>query len=417
VTDNGKMIARELLEKYRDGVRDFRRLDLSGEELTDANLSGADLSDADLRRANLFGAKLFRTDLSGADLSDADLRRANLFGAKLFRANLTGALLTGSDMSHANLEFANLSDAVLVCNLEHAYLGGANLSRANLTGANLSRADLSSADLTGANLSRAELSYAILDSADLTSANLTGANLSSTSFRSAKLERASFRGTRSLADIWADVDLASAEDLETMRHDGPSTVGIDTLLRSGGRIPDAFLRGCGVPETVIEQQKALIGAVAPIQFYSCFISYSHTDDEFAKRLHGRLQQGGLRVWFAPEEMKAGRKLHEQIDEAIRVHDKLLLVLSPASMASAWVETEISKARKRERKEGRQVLFPIGLVDFATIEEWECFDAGAGKDSAREIREYYIPDFSNWKDHDAFESAFARLLRDLRASAD
>ncbi len=42
----------------------------------------------------------------------------------------------------------------------------------------------------------------------------------------------------------------------------------------------------------------------------------------------------------------------------------------------------------------------------------------GKDLAREIREYYIPgDFQNWKDHDAFEAAFAKhkLLKDLRAS--
>jgi hypothetical protein len=33
--------------------------------------------------------------------------------------------------------------------------------------------------------------------------------------------------------------------------------------------------------------------------------------------------------------------------------------------------------------------------------------------ATEIREYYIPDFTAWKDHDAFEAAFARLLRDLK----
>jgi hypothetical protein len=36
--------------------------------------------------------------------------------------------------------------------------------------------------------------------------------------------------------------------------------------------------------------------------------------------------------------------------------------------------------------------------------------------AREIREYFIPDFSYWKDHDAFEAAFARLLKDLKADA-
>jgi hypothetical protein len=41
---------------------------------------------------------------------------------------------------------------------------------------------------------------------------------------------------------------------------------------------------------------------------------------------------------------------------------------------------------------------------------------AGKDSAREIREYFIPDFSRWKDHDSCRKAFERLLRDLKAEA-
>jgi hypothetical protein len=39
----------------------------------------------------------------------------------------------------------------------------------------------------------------------------------------------------------------------------------------------------------------------------------------------------------------------------------------------------------------------------------------GKDSAREIREYFIPDFSNWKNHDSYQEAFQRLISDLKAS--
>ena len=62
-----------------------------------------------------------------------------------------------------------------------------------------------------------------------------------------------------------------------------------------------------------------------------------------------------------------------------------------------------------------MLFPLRLVDFETLRDWECFDADTGKDSAREIREYFIPDFSRWKtDHDAYTQAFDRLLKDLRA---
>jgi TIR domain len=155
--------------------------------------------------------------------------------------------------------------------------------------------------------------------------------------------------------------------------------------------------------------------MSPIQFYSCFISYSHHDEEFAKRLHSRLVEEKLRVWYSPEDMPWGEKLYEQIDQAIRVHDKLLLVLSPNSLNSEWVKTEVRRARKHEIKERTKKLFPIRLVDFDTICDWECFDSDLGKDLGVEIREYIIPDFSNWKDHDAFEAAFTRLLKNLKAN--
>ena len=104
---------------------------------------------------------------------------------------------------------------------------------------------------------------------------------------------------------------------------------------------------------------------------------------------------------------------EQIDRAIQENDRLLLVLSQNSMQSEWVKTEIRKAHKIEINEQRPKLFPIGLVSFDCIREWEFFDSDTGKDLAVEIREYHIRDFSNWKDHNAFETAFVELLRDLR----
>ncbi len=85
-----------------------------------------------------------------------------------------------------------------------------------------------------------------------------------------------------------------------------------------------------------------------------------------------------------------------------------------AVGSEWVKTETRKARKAEIKEGKRKLFPIRLVDFKTIREWKCFDADSGKDLGVEIREYFIPDFSNWKEHDSFEAAFQRLLKDLKA---
>jgi len=49
-----------------------------------------------------------------------------------------------------------------------------------------------------------------------------------------------------------------------------------------------------------------------------------------------------------------------------------------------------KPLEREKQENRRMLFHAGLVDFETLRDWECFDAHTGKDSAREIREFFIP---------------------------
>jgi hypothetical protein len=214
--------------------------------------------------------------------------------------------------------------------------------------------------------------------------------------------------------IFADVDLSQTLGLDRVQHVGPSTVGVDTLFRSEGRIPEVFLRGCGVPESVVVNLPALIGAMSPIQFYSCFISYSTRDENFATRLYSRLVQEGLRAWYAPEDIQGGKKLHEQIDEAIRVYDKLLLVLSPNSIDSRWVRDEVRRARKAEVRDGVRKLFPIRLMIYEALGSWESFYADLGEDLAEEVREYFIPDFTNWKEHDAFEGAVARLLRDLQA---
>ncbi len=270
-----------------------------------------------------------------------------------------------------------------------------DLLGADLTGAYLLGADLIGANLTGADLSGAGLRRADLSRADLREANLTEASVGYTAF--------------------ANVDLGGVIGLDTVKHLGPSTIGIDTIYKSKGKIPHSFLRGAGVPENFIEYMATLVGT--GIEFYSLFISFSTKDQEFADRLHADLRAKGVRCWFAPHDLRGGKKVHEQIDEAIRVHDKLLLILSPSSMESEWVKTEISKARKREIKEERRVLFPISICSFNALRDWECFDSDAGKDSAREIREYFIPDFSNWKDHDAYQKAFNELLKDLQGTPD
>lgn len=331
-------------------------------------------------RPDLSGAGLFREYLGGvdfhsADLSGANLRRAYLGGASLQYSVFNGANLIDADLSAADLDAADLIDA---------NLSGANLDGAAFTGADLIGTDLRNANLCGANLGGAALSGANLGGAILVDANLAYVRINRT--------------------VFADNDLSVVKGLEKIDHIGPSTIGVDTLVKSGGRIPEVFLRGCGVPDTFIAFAKSLVGKA--MDYYSAFISYSSKNTDIAERLHADLQSKGVRCWFAPEDIKIGDKFRQRIDEAIRTHEKLLLILSEDSMASNWVEVEVESAFEREHREKRLVLFPI-RIDDAIRQSNTAWAA-----SLRRMR--HIGDFSRWKEHDAYNKAFERLLRDLKA---
>jgi len=147
---------------------------------------------------------------------------------------------------------------------------------------------------------------------------------------------------------------------------------------------------------------------------SCFMSFSNKDEEFTTYLHSRLLEANIEVYYSFADIKGGQKVHDQIEREIEKHRRLLLILSENSMQSQGVITEIRIAREIEIRENQKKLFPVRLIDYDTVKKWKCFDSDTGMDLAVELRKYYIPDFSNWKDQDSFESEFHKLLRDLKA---
>ena len=336
----------------------------------------------DLSSSDLCGSHIPVTDFSHVNFSNSELRNAEMQGAILDRANL----------SFANFHRAHLRGVQLVASVA---------SQMKLTAANVGYADLSDADFRGADLLGADLEGAILARTDLSGAHFFGTNLTG-----AKLDETNFEGARVGHVIFANLDLRKAKGLETLKHLGPSTIGIDTIYRSAGEIPEVFLRGAGVPEPFIANMKSLVAAMSPIEFYSCFISHSSKDQELAERLHADLRSKNVRCWFAPEDLKIGDRLRPSFDEAIRVHDKLMVLLSEHSVRSEWVEKEVETAFEKERREKRTVLFPIRLDD-AVMETDEAWAA-----DIRRTR--HIGDFREWKNHDAYKKALERLLRDLKA---
>lgn len=308
------------------------------------------------------------------------------------------------DLPGINFERADLNHSWL----RGVRLPGTNLAAANLVGADFVGTDLGGANLSGADLSNGEIAGSYLFMANLSTAILRGTNISSANFNQANLLGLDL--TRAIAGftVFADVDLSAVQGLATIEHRGPSTVGIDTVYKSRGNIPEIFLRGAGVPEPFIANMRALVAAMEPIQFYSCFISYSTQDTPFAERLYADLRAKNLRCWFAPEDLKTGDRFQERIEDAIRVYDKVMIILSEESVKSRWVEREVNAAREREDHEDRTVLFPVRIDD--TVMK-------APQSWAAEIRRTrHIGDFRMWQDHDSYQKAFERLLRDLEADA-
>jgi len=315
----------------------------------------------------------------------------DLRGAKVFKMNLSRA-----NLSHANLEYAELNVRLI-----HANLIGANLHGATLSGADLSFADLGRANLSGANLAYTNIHGANLVDCDLKGANLKSANLNSTHISGARIGWTTF----------ADIDLSVAKGLESVRHEGPSSLGIDTLFKSAGSIPEVFLRGCGLPDAFMMYSRSLLGKA--IDFYSCFISYSHADKAFARRLYDQLQGRGIRCWLDEHQLLPGHDIHDEVDRGIKLWDKVLLCCSKNSLSSWWVDKEIASAFDKEQRLWKEsgkktlALIPLNLDGFMFSKDWD-----DGK--AISIKQRLAADFTGWEtDNDKFEREFERVVRALR----
>ena len=80
-----------------------------------------------------------------------------------------------------------------------------------------------------------------------------------------------------------------------------------------------------------------------------FISYSRKDIKFARRLAGDLEKAGFDVWWDVSDLKGGDDWVRFIPAAIEASQYFVVLLSPNSIQSEWVEKEYSYAIRHRKK--------------------------------------------------------------------
>ncbi len=314
------------------------------------------------------------------DLIGAPLRNLSLDGVNLENTNLHRADLESASLVNAKLRNVNLKEAIL----KSANLSGATLQESNLYGADVREANLEGTDLRDANLSRAR-------------------------FDGARLYRAIFESTSFDSGL-----LTGALGIDTIYHKDPWSIDVRTL-RDTARILDerphlreavvSFYRNAQVPESLLTDYLSI--RIGTPNWYTCFVSYSHQDSDFANSLCGNLGNRGIPYWRDSDlGIAVGSDILAALTRAIVANDKVLLCCSEFSLTSSWVDEEIGLALDKEQRLDRNVLLPLD-IDGYIRSRW-C------SPHAALLSRRLVADFTGWRDDGPkLERSFEQLARALK----
>ena len=376
-------------------------------DLSQADLSGCDLRGAALLAARLGGADLSEASLAGADLRSSTFIAADLRAADLAEASASGALFGGADLRAADLTGVDLRGAELA----EADLSDAQLAGADLRAADLYRVDLHRAVLRECDLRRADLRAAVFADTILAGALLNEARLFETVFARTIVDGADFDGACCGWTEWLDLDLSEARGLDRLRHLAASTVGLDTIYRSRGRLPLAFLRGCGLAENFIANVESLTRR--SLTYHTCFLSHSPEDEPLARKLLKRLQDRGIRCWLDEQRPESDESGAARPFSGLRRSDKLVVCVSRHLVQTPSARRQIERGLAaeeqllHERGVPVEILLPLDLDGSLESTEWDAGDV---------LRRRIVASFvRSGTDGEKFDQQLERLIRMLTAS--
>lgn len=328
--------------------------------------------------------------------------------------NLSKLNLDGIDLSRISMQFSNLQ--------------GSSLIYANLCDSHMEESDFSEAILFGADLSITYCYRTLFIKTDIRWAqmSISNANLEGADLRQATIltmSHVNFKNTILGGTVFKDVDFSTIDNLKTVIHTAPSPISTASLIKSKGKIPKLFLRGCGLEEWEIESCKLYnpdlssyeiagiqndvfqLRSKSPIAINPVFISYASQDEVFVKSLEIKLTESNIRYWRDKHDMKAGN-IETQIERGINLSPIFIIILSKSSTKSDWVQWEAKIARDHEKREKRDVLCPISLDNSWKTCAWTSV-------LKNQMEKYHILDFSEWREESELIAMYQKLVSGLK----
>jgi hypothetical protein len=93
-----------------------------------------------------------------------------------------------------------------------------------------------------------------------------------------------------------------------------------------------------------------------------FVSHSSRDSGFVEWLLRELRSAGIEIWYARWEIKVGDSIIAKINEGLQTSDRLLVILSRASVQSRWVAEELNAATMRRIQNRGAFILPVLVED-------------------------------------------------------
>src|SRR5690348_11978949 len=96
--------------------------------------------------------------------------------------------------------------------------------------------------------------------------------------------------------------------------------------------------------------------------HTVFVSHAHADNALCDRYVATLRERGLDVWYDRTNLQVGQRLSKEIERELKRRTALVVLLTPASTDSYWVDLEVAAFRSLAAKDASRVMLPVRVAE-------------------------------------------------------